>query len=319
MNEPQREVSSVAPSSLKHLVGMKHIVDQVQVAIDASFADDSKFPHTLLVSEPGLGKSELCNVIRHEMAVGMHTVLGLSISHISDLNSLLLGAKDKDIIYINECDNLKAEFQVALYLAIDQGKLVLSGGRSGRSPQSIRIPDVTFLIDTNFEFSLLPALRDRMKQTLYVPFYEQHELAEILRRRVRALGWSVEEEVFPLLASLAKGTPRQVLRLLSASHRVSRSQEESTVTLAHANRAVALEGLDEMGLSAIEQAYLRVVAEGANRLNVISSKIGMATRSVQTVVEPYLIRSGLIEKDDGRRQLSEKGREHLSNSRRDGA
>lgn len=314
------EVNSVAPTSLKHLVGMRQIVEQVQVSIDAAFADGTKFPSTLLVSEPGLGKSELCNVIKHEMAVEMHTVMGLSIGHISDLNSLLLGASDKDIIYINECDSLKPEFQVALYMAIDQGKLVLSGSKSGRSPQSIRIPDVTFLLDTNFEFSLLPALRDRMKQTLYVPFYEQDELAEILRRRVRALGWSVEVEVFPLLASLAKGTPRQVLRLLSASHRVSRSQEELTVTLAHAKRAVALEGLDSMGLSSIEQAYLRVVAEGASRLNVISSRIGMATRSVQTVIEPFLIRSGLIVKDDtGRRQLSAKGREHLSNSRSDDA
>jgi Holliday junction resolvasome RuvABC ATP-dependent DNA helicase subunit len=124
------EVNAVAPTSLKHLVGMKTIVDQVQVAIDASFADGTKFPHSLLVSEPGLGKSELCNVIKHEMAVQMHTVLGLSISHISDLNSLLLGANDKDIIYINECDSLKPEFQVALYLCMDQGKIVLSGSRS---------------------------------------------------------------------------------------------------------------------------------------------------------------------------------------------
>ena len=39
-------------------------------------------------------------------------------------------------------------------------------------------------------------------------------------------------------------------------HRVSRSQEESTVTLAHANRAVALEGLDSLGLSNPQLSYL---------------------------------------------------------------
>lgn len=312
------EVKSIAPTSLKHLVGMQQIVDQVQVAIDASFADGAKFPHTLLVSEPGLGKSELCNVIKHEMCVEMHTVLGMSISHISDLNSLLLGAKDKDIIYINECDSLKSEFQVALYLALDQGKIVLSGGKSGRSPQSIKIPDVTVLIDTNFEFSLLPALRDRMKQTLYIPWYDESELSEILRRRVRGLGWHVEDEILPYLAGLARGTPRQALRLLSATHRVCRSQEEKTVTLAHAKRAIALEGLDEMGLSAIEQAYLKVVAEGVSKLNVISSRIGMATRSVQAVIEPYLIRAGLVVNCDSRRELTEMGRDHLSKSREDG-
>ena len=308
---------SVRPTALRQLVGMKNIVDQVQIAIDASFADGTIFPHTLLVSEPGTGKTELCNVIKHEMAVEMHSVLGLSISHISDLNGLLLGAKDKDIIYFDEADSLKPDFQVALYLAIDRGEIVLSGSKSGRSPQKIKIPEVTILLSTNFSFSLLPALRDRMKLTLFVPFFDELELAEILRRRVRALGWNVEDEVMPLLAGLAKGTPRQALRLLSASQRVSRSGDESTVTLAHAKRAVALEGLDEKGLTTVEQSYLRAVAEGASKLGVISSRIGIPAPTVQQVVEPYLIRSGLISKDDGRRELTAMGREHLQSRHKD--
>ena len=61
--------SDARPTSLRHLVGMKNVVNQVQVAIDASFADQSKFPHSLFVSEAGLGKTELCNVIKAEMAV----------------------------------------------------------------------------------------------------------------------------------------------------------------------------------------------------------------------------------------------------------
>ena len=128
MNDVNHE--SVRPTCLRHLVGMKNIAVQVQVAIDASFADGAKFPHTLLVSEPGLGKSELVNVIKHEMAVECHTILGMSISHISDLNGLLLGAQDKDIIYVNEADSFKNEFQVALYLALDRGKKLSFRGES---------------------------------------------------------------------------------------------------------------------------------------------------------------------------------------------
>ncbi len=310
MNDVNHE--NVRPSSLRHLVGMTKIREQVQVAIDSSFADGTKFPSTALISEPGLGKSELVNVIKHEMAVELHTVLGMSISHASDLNGLLLGAQDKDIIYVTEADSLKSEFQVQLYLALDRGKVVLSGGKSGRSPQSIPIPDVTIILDSNFEFGLLPALRDRMKQVLYVPFYSEDELAEILRRRVRALGWDVQGEVLPYLAGLSKGTPRQALRLLSASYRVSRSGEEKVVTLGHAQRAVGLEGLDEKGLTVPEQSYLRALADGVSRLGVISSRIAMPTSTVQRVVEPYLIRSGLISKDEGRRELTAAGREHIA-------
>lgn len=306
MNDVNNDMAR--PTSLRHLVGMGKIRDQVQVAIDASFADGVKFPSTLLISEPGLGKSELVSVIRHEMTVELHTVLGLSISHVADLNGLLLAAQDKDIIYINEADSLKPEFQVALYLAIDQGKIVLSGGKSGRTPQSIPIPDVTIILDSNFESSLLPAL----KQTLYVPFYSEDELAEILRRRVQALHWNVDAEVLPFLAGLSKGTPRQALRLLSAGYRVSRSGEEKTITLAHAKRAVAMEGLDEKGLTAQEQSYLRALADGVSRLGIISSRIAMPTSTVQRVVEPYLIRVGLIAKDEGRRELTAAGREHVA-------
>lgn len=310
MNDVNQE--NVRPTSLRHLVGMSKIREQVQIAIDSSFADGTKFPSTMLVSEPGLGKSELVSVIKHEMAVELHHIIGSSVGHISDLNGLLLGAGDKDIIYINEADSLKPEYQVALYLALDRGKVVLSGGKSGKSPQSIPIPDVTIILDSNFEFSILPALRDRMKQVLYVPFYQEDELAEILRRRVRALGWNVQDEVLPYLASLSKGTPRQALRLISASYRVSRSGEEKVVSLGHAQRAVGLEGLDEKGLTAPEQSYLRALADGVSRLGVISSRIAMPTSTVQRVVEPFLIRSGLISKDEGRRELTAAGREHIA-------
>lgn len=302
--------SDARPSSLRHLVGMKNIVTQVQVAIDSSFADQTKFPHTLLVSEPGLGKTELCHVIKQEMAVEMQSILGISIDHVSELNALVLSANDKDIIYIDEADGLRTDFQNALYLMIDRREVVLSHGN--RSPQKIKTPDVTFLLSTNFEYSLLPALRDRMRQTLYLSWYATEELTEILRRRVHASGWAVEDGVLSYLASLSKGTPRQALRLLSASRRVTRSHGDSEITVDHAKTAVSLEGLDEKGLSIQEQTYLRALANGDSKLGVISSRIGMPPQTVQKVVEPFLIRSGLISKDQSRRELTAAGREHVS-------
>lgn len=300
------------PSSLRHLVGMTAIKMQVQTAIDASFADGEKFPNTLLVSEPGLGKSELVSVLAQEMAVKLHHVLGMSIRHVSDLNGLLLGANDKDIVYFNEADSLKPDFQVALYMAIDRGAIVLSGGKSGKAPQSIPLPDITIILDSNYEFSILPALRDRMKQTLYLPFYDEDELAEIVGIRGRALKWNLDDSLPAYLASLARGTPRQVLRLLASAHRVSRSEGATTVTLAHAKRSMQMEGIDSKGLTTQEQAYLRALAEGASRLGIIASRIAMPSHTVQQVVEPYLLRSGLISKDDGRRELTREGREHVA-------
>ena len=78
-------------------------------------------------------------------------------------------------------------------------------------------------------------------------------------------------------------------------------------------RACTLEQVDNKGLGISEQKYLRVIDAGSNRLNVIAAILGLPSKTVSEVVEPYLIRSGLIVKDDqGRRQLTETGHQHVT-------
>ena len=55
-----------------------------------------------------------------------------------------------------------------------------------------------------------------------------------------------------------------------------------------------------------------MLSGGASRLNVVASRLGLPTRTVADVMEPFLIRTGLIAKDDqGRRSLTPLGRDHL--------
>jgi Holliday junction DNA helicase RuvB len=99
---------------------------------------------------------------------------------------------------------------------------------------------------------------------------------------------------------------------MQSARRVCRSEGERTITLAHLERACELEGIDALGLGPTEQAYLRILAEGDSRLNVIASRLGLPPRTVSQVTEPFLIRAELVIKDDnGRRQLTTLGRDHL--------
>ena len=85
--------------------------------------------------------------------------------------------------------------------------------------------------------------------------------------------------------------------------------------LAHLHRACELEHLDDLGIGPTEQHYLRILAEGTSRLNVLASLLALPARTVSQVVEPFLLRAGLVIKDDnGRRQLTARGREHLARS-----
>jgi Holliday junction DNA helicase RuvB len=279
------------------------------VALDAAFEDGKRLDDCLLVGPPGLGKTQIASVLAMELATKCHEALGQSITCAADLNALLLAAKDKDVIFVDETHELQKTFQTALYLALDKRKVTVVGGQS---VQSIPLAKFTLVLGTTDEYSLLSPLRDRMKLVLRFQFYSVEELRQIVTHRARALAWELDELVPPMIATRSRGTPRLALRLVQACRRVCRANGEHKITLDHLRKACALEGLDEQGLGPTEQQYLRALAEGATRLNVVASILGLPSRTVAEVTEPFLIRAGLVVKDDqGRRRLTSRGREHL--------
>ena len=305
------EISDVAPSSLAHIVGQRSVIDQLRVAIDAAFEDGRKLDSCLMVGGPGLGKSALARVISNEMATDFHEVIGQSITSPADLNAFLLTASEKSVCHIDECHELKPTFQTALYLALDQRTLFMGGGKS---IQSLPIADFTLLLSTTDEYCLLQPWRERMRVVLRFEFYSEDELATLLKHRAKCLRWDVEEAVMPLIAQRSRGTPRLALRLLQSCFRVCRSQGETTITLDYLERACGLEQIDELGLGPVEQKYIGILRDGPQRLNVIASMVGLPTRTVSQVTEQFLIRAGLVIKDDQVRCLTKVGYEHASRS-----
>jgi Holliday junction DNA helicase RuvB len=141
----------------------------------------------------------------------------------------------------------------------------------------------------------------------------------VLVHRTRSLGWDIHEEILPLIAKRARGTPRLALRLLQSCRRVCRAEGEDEITDVHLRRACDLEQIDELGLGPTEQQYLRLLADGPMRLNVIASILGLPTRTVSQVQEPFLLRAGLVVKDDqGKRTLTRVGYDHLNGDQHDG-
>ena len=314
MTDRPADLNDARPTSVRHLIGQPSVVEQIVVALDSAQHDGKKFDHALLVGPPGCGKTASAQVIASEMGADLIEVLGQSVGGIGDLNALLLQATDRSVVFVDEAHELDKSYQTALYLALDQRRVLLQGSRRGSSPIAVPVADFTLLLATTDEFRLLQPLRDRMRLLLRFQFYKDDALEQIVRQRVRALEWEVEDSVVPQIAQRGRGTPRLALRLLQAARRVARSVGESVVTVAHLERACRMEQIDDLGLGPTEQDYLRILLEGPTRLNVVASRLGLPARTVSEVTEPFLIRAGLVVKDDGgRRQLSATGREHASN------
>ncbi len=304
------DFSTKRPTSLSHIVGQRNVVEQVRVAVEAAFADQRPMASCLLVGAPGLGKSDLAHVVGCEMATDFHEVLGQSLTTTADLNYLLLRATDKCVVHIDEAHQLTRKIQTALYLALDQKKISLKGAGP---VTTLPIANFTLLLSTTDEFDLLQPLRDRMSLVLRFEFYSFDELATILRSRAANLRWEIEDQLLRLISKRARGTPRLALRLLAACHRVCRAGDETIVTFAHFQRACQMENIDELGLGPSEQHYLSLLVDGAKPMKVLASMIGHPDRTISDVIEPFLLRAGLIVKNaQSRRELTALGRIHAS-------
>ena len=313
-NERPTDINEARPSSVTHLIGQPGVKESIIVALDSAQQDNRKFDHALLVGFAGGGKTTSAQIIAAEMGTDFIEVLGQSLKGVADLNALLLQATDRAVVFVDEAHELDKSLQTAMYLALDQRRVLLQGSRKGSTPVAIPLKDFTLLLATTDEYQLLQPLRDRMRLTLRFQFYDPTDLEKIARMRAASLGWEVEPSVFQMASVRSRGTPRLVLRLLQAAHRVARAEAADVVTASHLDRACSLEGIDHLGLGPTEQQDLGILLEGPTRLNMLASRLGLPSRTVAEVTEPFLIRSGLIVKDDqGRRQLSAEGRVHAGN------
>jgi Holliday junction DNA helicase RuvB len=311
-NEPN-DLRDIQPTSFRHIIGQKHVSEALRVAVEASFAEKKRLDETLLCGPPGLGKSAYVTVLANELGgVPFTELLAQSITNTAELNQALLSATD-GLLFLDEIHLLRPTHQHALLQVLDKRRIFLSGGRS---VQSIPVAPFTLVGATTDPDGLIEPLVSRFRLVLHLDYYSLPELEEIVRQRCRALGWVFEPELLAEIAKRGKGTPRIAIRLLQSARRVQAAEGATALGVGHLQRACKIERISDLGLDNMQQKYLGLLAGGPQRLNVLASMLGVSTKVLTKTVEPFLLRSGLVVKDDqARRNLTEIGQDHLTSLR----
>lgn len=311
-NNQPTDLRDVQPSSFAHVIGQGHVTAALKIAVEASFQEKKRLDELLLCGPPGLGKSALVNVLAQELAVPFTEILAQSITNAAELNSVLLSATD-GILFLDEVHLLHPVQQHSLLQVLDKRRIFLNGGKS---VQSIPVSDFTLVGATTDPDGLIQPLMDRFRIVLHLDFYSHDELAEIVRQRCRALGWSFEPGLLGEIANRGRDTPRIALRLLQTARRVQVAEGSKVISVDHLRRGCEIERISDLGLDNVQQKYLNLLGGGPMRLNVLASMLGVSTKVIQKTVEPYLLRSGMVVKTEaGLRCLTEIGQDHLSTLR----
>ena len=313
MKREHLDYRATSPPTIGHMVGQSQVVKQVQMALDAVWNAQIRFPHALMTGPPGLGKTEVARVIALETASKLHEVLGQELRRGPHLAGFLLSLDDGEIVFIDEVHELSAHAQTQLYGALSDGRVSVCGGPFDSTPQLIEVPRFTLLAATTDEYRLAKPLRDRFQLSLQFSLYSVEDIATILEQRTKRMGLAVEPAAIDGMAKRARGTPREALRLLRDCITLGIGRGQSQVTVSHLIEICAMRGVDDLGLDPNQQAYLRRLADhgGAARLHVIAKLLTLPIQTITHVIEPFLVQAALIDLSDGVRRLSDRGKIHV--------
>jgi len=323
MSEVGNDVNQVKISSLNKIQGQPDVVNLLKVSLESYFNSRStakpenmpSFGPVLLVGASGTGKSLVAQALHSELAnLNLIETNGESVSSVGEMAAILLSATNDTTVFLDEAQSINTRCQHLLLTAISERKLYIPRGSSKKSAFSIPLANFTLILASTHEYQLQDALRNRIRIYCRFNYYNIENLTDIVKQRANALGWKVEsEEVLRTIALRSKQTPRLALnRNLQMAYNVSISHNNEMITLSDVEESFQLLKIDELGLDSLERQYLRALVNGSNKLNVLSSKTGLPSATISNVVEPFLLREGLIDKYGSNRMITKKGKEHIN-------
>jgi Holliday junction DNA helicase RuvB len=146
---------------------------------------------------------------------------------------------------------------------------------------------------------LLPApLRDRFGFTGQLDYYSPAELEQVIVRSAALLDLTVTAPAVAEVACRSRGTPRIANRLLRRVRDWAEVRGSGLADLEAALAALAVYQVDQRGLDRLDRAILEtLVRRFAGQpvgLTTLAAAVGEEPDTIETVIEPFLLREGLI-------------------------
>ena len=313
---PDDQDVSLRPQFLSEFIGQAKVRANLKVFIEAARQRGAALDHVLFVGPPGLGKTTLAQIVARELGVNFRATSGPVIAKAGDLAALLTNLEPRDVLFIDEIHRLNPAVEEILYPAMEDFQLDLIIGE-GPAARSVRIDLSHFtLIGATTRLGLLTTpLRDRIGIPVRLDFYDEAELALIVRRGARILKAPITDNGVVEIARRARGTPRIAGRLLRRVHDFAIVEGSGDITSAQADKALKALEVDASGLDSLDRRYLTMIAEnfggGPVGIETISAALSEPRDAIEEIVEPFLIQKGFVQRTPRGRLLTPKAFKHL--------
>ena len=310
------DVNVLRPRRFADYVGQAETVETLKIAIAAARIRGESLDHVLLHGPPGLGKTSMAHIIATEMGAGVTITSGPALEKGGDLLGMLTNLGEGDFLFIDEIHRIPKTVEEFLYPAMEDFAVdfVFDKGVHARSHR-YQLKQFTLVGATTRVGLLSSPLRDRFGLFRNFDFYELEDLVTIVKRSADLLNVAMTHGGAVELATRSRGTPRIANRLLKRVRDYAQVKARGEVTPETVQAALQLEGVDQMGLTPLDRNYLNTIIKfyrgGPVGIEAVAATLQEETDTLVDVVEPYLLKTGLVLRTSAGRKASAKAHEHL--------
>ncbi|MFH2058440.1 MAG: Holliday junction branch migration DNA helicase RuvB [Pseudomonadota bacterium] len=310
------DIVSLRPISFKDYIGQNDTVETLKIAIAAAKLRNEPLDHILLHGPPGLGKTTISHIIANEIGKELTVTSGPTLEKGGDLIGILTNLGDGDILFIDEIHRIPKIVEEFLYPAMEDFAVdfVFDKGINARSHR-YRLKQFVLVGATTRVGLLSSPLRDRFGIFRTLDFYTKEQLLVIIKRSADILKTIISDNGALELAERSRGTPRIANRLLKRVRDYSQVKSDGKINQKSVQAALELEGIDSLGLTSLDKNYLKTIIDfyqgGPVGIEAIAATLQEETDTLVDVVEPFLLKIGLVLRTSSGRKASPKAYQHL--------
>ena len=316
MDNDKNFENCIRPKTFDTYIGQSALKETLKISIAAAKKRGLPLDHLLFYGPPGLGKTTLAGVIAEQMGVEIKITSAPALERPRDIIGILMSLKGGEILFIDEIHRLNKVAEEILYPAMEDFYLDMTTGKS-QTVKTLRIPLPKFTLvgATTKAGELSGPLRDRFGIIHRLEFYNEEELALVIKRTAGILNIEITEEGAHAIAKRSRGTPRIANRLVKRVADYALVKHDGKITEEIANKSLDILKIDNYGLDSTDRSLLRLIIEkydgGPVGIETIAAAIGEDVRTIEDVCEPFLLQAGLLQRTPRGRKVSPATYRHL--------